>query len=362
MCDMRVIQIIDSLNVGGAERVLIGLCNILQSQGVKVSVCVLTDKLNLLPYLDKQIPVYRLRREFKWSLFKLYEINRLCSSFDIVHVHLRYNLRYVGLAKLLFGGKYRIVLHDHFGDIEKDRTVPRGLSFFMTRAWYIGVHPALLEWAVNDVKIKREQVFFLANTIQKSTSANMPDLKDAVERSEFSLIKVANFRPSKNQVFAVRLLEQLSKQQVVKLALIGGINESEYYKEVRASVMQMSLNNQVEFIHDIKDVQPELYKYTLAIHTASMESGPLVLLEYLAVGLPFLAYKTGQVAEELQPDFPEFFLETFKIQDWIDRIQLILKMNLPALQQRMIKHFERQYAPEVYGERCQALYRQIMES
>lgn len=358
----KVLHVIDSLNVGGAEKVLVALCNILKLQQVDVSVCILTERLGLLHFLDEQIPIHRLKRTFKWSLFKLYEVNRLCSGFDIVHVHMRYNLRYIGLAKLLFGGNYRIVLHDHFGDIEKDKTVPFGLSFFMTRAWYIGVHSALVNWAIDHANVKRERAFFLANTIQKNRAAALPNMADVSEQSHLPIIQVANFRVSKNQLFAVQLVEQLSKQYTVKMVLTGGINEPDYYAKIQQLVGALGLNNQVGFVHDLKDVQPELHKYTLAIHTASMESGPLVLLEYLAVGLPFLAYKTGQVAEELQPDFPEFFLETFKIQDWIDRIQLILKMNLPALQQRMIKHFERQYAPEVYGERCQALYRQIMES
>lgn len=359
---MEVIQIIDSLNVGGAERVLISLSNILYAQGQSVSVCVFTDKLSLLPFLDGRIPVYQLKRTFKWNLIKLYEINRLCNGFDIVHVHLRYNLRYIGLAKLLFRGKYRIVLHDHFGDIEQNKTIPSGMRFFMSRAWYIGVHKSLVKWAVEDANVKRARAFFLANTIQKNHKARLPNLEDISERSHLAIIKVANFRISKNQLFAVRLVEQLSKHYTVKMVLTGGINEPDYYAKVQQLVGELGLSNQVGFVHDLKDVQPELYKYTLAIHTASMESGPLVLLEYLAVGLPFLAYKTGQVAEELQPDFPEFFLETFKIQDWIDRIQLILNMNLPSVQKRMIEHFERQFAPEVYGDRCQALYRQIMES
>lgn len=359
---MRVIHVIDSLNVGGAERVMITLCNILKAQGVDVSVCVLTGKYDLLPYLDKRVPVYKLSRSFRWSLSKLYKVNKICADFDIVHVHLRYNLRYIGLAKLLFNGRYPVLLHDHFGDIDSDRGVPFGLAFFMKRAWVAGVHPKLVQWAVEDVKIRKDRAIVLPNTIVKDQTAIKPDFTTIKTQTTFSILNVANFRVSKNQLFAIQLFEQLTNYIPVNLTLVGGVNDPDYFGRVYQLATDMRLAKRITFQHSVSNIQPILHQYTLAIHTASLESGPLVLLEYLALGLPFLAYKTGQVAEELQSVFPEFFIETFEIQDWIDQIKVILNMDLQILQDRMIWHFERHYTPESFGKKCLDFYADILKT
>lgn len=355
-----VLNVIDSLNVGGAERVVITLCNILKATDVQVSVCVLTNKLTLLPYLDSRIPVYQLNRTFKWNPLKLNEVHRLCSGFDIVHIHLRYNLRYIGLAKFLFRGKYRLLLHDHYGDIEQDKSVPAGLSFFMLRAWYVGVHPALARWAGEHVGLPSHRTFILANTILKNSTSASP-LFSGNSESSFRFVKIANFRASKNQAFAVELMAALVKtKHTASLDLIGGVNDRDYCNHIRQMIDHLGLNQQIEMNHEIADVQPVLHRYSLAIHTASLESGPLVLLEYLALGLPFLAYKTGQVAVELQSAFPEFFLSSFHIQEWIDRIYEILNMDVAALQKRMVQYFDHHYTPEAYGKRCQDIYTRIL--
>lgn len=359
---MRVIQVVDSLNVGGAERVLITLCNILKTADVQIAVCLLTDNLGLLPYLDKRIPVHRLNRRFKWNPLKLYEVHRMCSAFDIVHVHLRYNLRYIGLAKFIFRGKYTMLLHDHFGDIEQVKSIPVGLSFFMQRSWYVGVHPALSRWAIEHVGLQSHRAFVLSNTILKNGKAISPQFTVDSEKSSFRFVKVANFRTSKNQVFAVQLMAAFVRKHPASLDLIGRINDSYYCNHIRQVIDEECLTKQITLNHEITDVQPMLHQYSLAIHTASLESGPLVLLEYLALGLPFLSYKTGQVADELQSDFPEFFMSTFHVHEWIDRIFEIFRMDVPALQKRMMHYFEQHYAPEVYGKKCQDIYNQMLKA
>lgn len=358
----RVLHIIDSLNIGGAERVLISLANILKSLQVDVSILVLTDKLDLLPYLDARIPVLRLNRKFKWSIRKLYEVHRICMRFDLVQVHLRYNLRYIGLAKFIFKGKYQVLLHDHYGDIEKDKSVPLGLPFFMSRAWYVGVHPALTQWAQDHVHIAQQRTFILPNTIIRNQEAASPILNVISEKLRMNLVLVSNFRPSKNQEFAVKLMAHLVDTHQLQLELIGQINDSSYLEMIQQGIYQSNLTGSIKINHHVKDIQPILYQYQLAIHTASMESGPLVLLEYLALGLPFVAFKTGQVADELSHSFPEFFVDTFELKAWSSRIKSVLSMDLPTLQQRMIKHFDQHYSPQVYGKKCLEIYDVILKS
>src|SRR3990170_2375531 len=117
---MRVLQIIDKLNVGGAEKVLVDLSNLLFEQGVHVSVLSLLDRGPLSDYLHKDIPHYYLNRKWRWEYNSVFRLNKLLNDFDIVHIHSRHNLRYFVFATWFRIRKPKLVFHDHYGNITID--------------------------------------------------------------------------------------------------------------------------------------------------------------------------------------------------------------------------------------------------
>ena len=62
----------------------------------------------------------------------------------------------------------------------------------------------------------------------------------------------------------------------------------------------------------------------MGIHTSYSESGPLVLIEYLAQNLPFLTFRTGDVVDKLILNFPELIQENFEVQLWASKIIKIM--------------------------------------
>ena len=61
-----------------------------------------------------------------------------------------------------------------------------------------------------------------------------------------------------------------------------------------------NLNNHVNFIFDCNNIQNILFKYDYAFHCSTSETGPLVLLEYMAHGIPFLTGNTGHIINFLK--------------------------------------------------------------
>jgi glycosyltransferase involved in cell wall biosynthesis len=92
----------------------------------------------------------------------------------------------------------------------------------------------------------------------------------------------------------------------------------------------------------------------LGLHTSKSETGPLVLIEYLAQGLPFLAYDTGEVASILKPYFPEYFMDNFDIDKWEQRITKLLKENPDYDKMNFV--FEKHFGKEQYFEKLNAIY------
>ncbi|MBX2944883.1 MAG: glycosyltransferase family 4 protein [Cyclobacteriaceae bacterium] len=349
-------QVIDQLNVGGAERVLVDLANILHRQGESVTVITLVRPGKLAAQLNPEIPLLNLGRVNRFNVLKMFRINRICSRYDIVHVHLRYNFRYVALAKLFFGGRYKLLLHDHFGDIENDKAIPTGIKFFLHRnPWFAGVSQPLVDWAVQYIGLEKENVFLLANIIVRKETTLTKRAAPSVPK----LLLVSNFREAKNHAFACRLLSRLRNTLNFTATFVGQVIDPQFMDGIHKQIRGQKLDDIVKVVHDCDDVQGIMGEYNLAIHTAYQESGPLVLIEYLAQQLPFVAYKTGEVATQLQAVIPDFFMENFEIEHWIDRIETLLSRG-DHYKDSMKDAFDAMYSDQAYVEKCSGIYSRMM--
>ena len=112
---LSVVQVIDQLLPGGAERVLITLSNILYRNGHQVKVITTVRPGALARALNNGILHVCLRRKWKFSPFTMRKLIKEIKGYDIVHVHSIHNLRYVWLAMQLYGIRKRIFYQEHHG-------------------------------------------------------------------------------------------------------------------------------------------------------------------------------------------------------------------------------------------------------
>jgi glycosyltransferase involved in cell wall biosynthesis len=262
----------------------------------------------------------------------------------------------VALAKFLFGGKFRLLLHDHFGDIENDKSIPFGLKFFLHRnPWFSGVSQPLVDWAVQYIGLRREHVFLLPNIIVRKELYQRKNPQASIIR----IVLVSNFREAKNHVFACRLLSQLRGALNFTASFIGQVIDEKFMNNIYELISMNKLDDVVSVIHDCTDVQGLIGEYDLAIHTAYQESGPLVLIEYLAQQLPFVAFKTGEVSTQIQSVIPEFFMNNFEVEQWIDRIKTLLSQPRQYTNS-MQEAFDSLYSDKAYYKKCMRIYSQMI--
>ena len=117
---LKILQVIDRLDTGGAERVMVDLSNIFHSHGHLVTSLAILDHGALGEYLAEGIERIDLQRQGRFHMASMKKLAELARKNDIVHVHMRHNLKYVGLIKLIFGFNTPIVFHDHYGKINID--------------------------------------------------------------------------------------------------------------------------------------------------------------------------------------------------------------------------------------------------
>jgi glycosyltransferase involved in cell wall biosynthesis len=353
---MKILHIIDTLSIGGAERVLVTLCNIFCERKYKIDVLTILTPGKYADELLPGIKVYSLNRKWKFDLVKLYKLSRIANRYDIVHVHMRHDLRYVFLSKVLFGFRAKIVSHDHYGDIILDPAVPKFSKYILSRVTYAAVSLDLIEWAVNKVGLPRKELFLLSNIVQINKSSS--NLKDAKQRA---ILMVANIRPAKNIEFGLEIMRALKQvNRDYTLDIVGQINDKEYYLKILKYIDKYQLHQNVKLIHNCYNIQAIIPSYSLAIHTAKSESGPLVLIEYLGNSIPFVTYRTGRVVEQLENDLPEFIKSSFELDVWTSSIVKLVEENNEGIREdlkaRMKSAFEKYYSEEKYFQDCIDIY------
>jgi glycosyltransferase involved in cell wall biosynthesis len=337
---MKVLQVIDQLGIGGAERVVIDMTNLLHEANIDVSFLALLGPKDQDFEINSRIPKYYLYRKSKFSFIKLFSLRKILIKYDIIHVHMRHTFRYVQLVSKLFRINSKVILHDH----SSDYSVPFLLNTFLKPNYYIGVSYNLIAWCQIVLGVK-ENVFLLQNIIIKQQHSKRINPK--------GMVLVGNIKPSKNQLFAIELAHFLKKD----LTIIGKIQDETYFQLLHDKVQDLEIESNIIFVNDENNPQKRLNEFEFGLMTSASESGPLVLIEYLAQSLPFISFKTGAVSDILADELPNSFVDSFDLLEWKKRLNSIIKYhtNYESL-------YDTYFSPSNYSQECIAIYKDILKN
>jgi len=347
MQKLKLLNCIDTLLVGGAERVAVDICNLLNdNDDYESSILVLREEGPLISSLNRSVSIKILNIFSKFSLFGWLKLIFAIRGFDIIHVHMRHTYARVKLAALLSFNYTPIIFHDHYGDIDFDRKVPVFLKFFLKPKFYVGVSQNLTKWALTDLKISKENIWVLPNTIYRNFEI------DNQKKNDKKIILVSNIRKTKNIEFAINLMNFLP----YSLDIYGQVIDRKYFEYLK----EISNGLPINFITNENDIFPHINKYFLAIHCAKSETGPLVLMEYLKAGINFITYDTGEVVNQLKGTFRKSVLNDFKTKNWINAINLI---NEQPYSEKELQHFfNKNFSPDAYLKKLIKIYKCIMKN
>ena len=352
---MKILQVTESLNVGGAEKICILLTNLLNKNSIDNSLLVINDDMQMLDQVDKNVFIHELKRKSKFSFNSMLEFKKIMKEFDIIHAHMIGAYRYTSFVNLIFGLNKKIIFHDHNGDIDlnSDEEANWNIKHIFKPIYYIGVCEALCNWAKEKLMVKDKNIFLLENTV-----SNFNYVKSGNERTK-DIILISNFRETKNIEFALSIIQKLP----YSLDIFGQVNDKIYFEKLNKIIDEKGLRNKVRLISTESNIRNILPQYKLAVHTAKSESGPLTLIEYLSAQLPFVTYNTGQVVSQIKNTFPEFIASDFNEKTWAEKINHLI-INTPdnSLNQKMKYFYDNNFDEKFYFNKCLNIYKQILSS
>ena len=305
---MRIIHVIPSLRIGGAEKMCIDICNTLSDQGHDVLLVCLNSKQEFdadnfrftLQSIEDGVGLRFLRGITsippQWSaLLKTFKP-------DIIHSHL-FEAEIFAKSVVCPGMAYFTHCHDNMKQFK------RGCNFFNLPSKKEITRLYERRFLLNRYKkIKHNCFVCISEDNYTYFNKNLPEslqlfkLPNAISlgaynknisqpKGELKLITVGSLTPLKNQAYLIWVVEELRLRGLpVTLEIIG---DGPMYSELSTLIERVSLANVVFLRGKQKNTASFYQKNHLYVHSAQSEGFGLTQIEAMAAGLPVIALDAG---------------------------------------------------------------------
>ncbi|WP_433779191.1 glycosyltransferase [Flavobacterium anhuiense] len=290
---MRVVQIIDSLEIGGAERMAVNYANAL-SKKIDFSGLVATRAEGLLLHqLDKNVPYLFLNRRKIVDLKSVFLLRKFIkkNKIDVLHAHSS-SFFIASLVKITFP-KIKIVWHDHYGnrarESKKHHRMLVFLSFFFSKIF--AANHELKKWS--ELNLNCHKVVFVPNFIIKETNFTLQNtyLKGSQGKR---IILLANLKNPKNHFKILKAFFDLKLHKDNWSLHFAGRDYLDLYSETLKDFIKTNdLDGHVFFYGVISDVDFVLSQCSIGVLASAYEGFPVSLIEYGFSNLAVLSTNSG---------------------------------------------------------------------
>ncbi|UBZ11198.1 glycosyltransferase [Leeuwenhoekiella palythoae] len=290
---MRILQLIDSLAIGGAERMAVNYANALYDR-VEVSALCSTRQEGLLRELIKpEVPYLYLARIRRLDVAAVFRLKRFIKQHQIEIIHAHGSSYFIAaLVKLMTPG-LKLIWHDHYGNSEflKDRNTGYLRVFSTLFDAVFSVNKKLAIWAKQTLKVKK--TFYIKNFIAEALPYDITKNFQGVRGKR--IVCVANLRPQKNHHLLLDAFEKLLEtDHEYTLHLFGEALDTLYAKSILQRLKEHPFKSSV-FYHGLYfKMSAVLPHFDAGVLSSNSEGLPLAILEYGQAGLPVITTDVGQ--------------------------------------------------------------------
>jgi len=291
---IRIVQIIDSLDAGGAERMAVSYANALaetiefsglvvtRAEGplkVEVSNCVSYLFLNKKSVVDFEA-VYRLRKFVK--------------QHQVAVVHAHSTSFFIAFLLKLSCPTLHLVWHDHYGDSEFLFKRPLG-ALRITTPFFSGivaVNQKLKVWA--EQKLNFKNTIYLPNFPSEENNSTSETFLEGIAGKR--IVCLANLRLQKDHFLLLDVACKLKLSHPEwTFHLVGKDFNDDYSQKIKDLIVAFDLKKNVFLYGSKNDIAHILKQSTIGILTSQSEGLPVTLLEYGWYQKPVVVTGVGEI-------------------------------------------------------------------
>lgn len=302
---MKVLQLINSLDAGGAEKLLVQMIPLMQKAGVDVDLLLLkSGSHQFLELLEGTTDGKIIKAKSKgiYNPLHVFRLRRVFKNYDLVHVHLFPGLYWAALASALLKNSPKMVFTEHN---TTNRRRNHWLLKHLDKMAYAGYHKLITISEDVDKNLKDhlhsfhvDRFTLIKNGVDLSIIQNAKPLDRSslgLSDSELVILQVSSFTEQKDQACLIRAVKKLNHK--AKLLLVGNGPKMDSCKRL---VDELDLSGQVKFLGLRLDVPALLKTADIVVLSSNFEGLSLASIEGLASGVPFVASRAPGLTEVVQ--------------------------------------------------------------
>ncbi len=293
---MKVLQLIDTLGIGGAERMCVNIAATLTENEIDSYVVSSRHGGVLKQYLPQSVRYCSLGKKSGFDLAAFRRFFLLVRKVKPTVIHAHSTSLFWAVVLKLFTRNIKVIWHDHYGLSDSLKENDRSAYKFVSR-WIDGVivvNKQLENWCLRNLHVTAVNIVFLKNFPYLCLNTNKEKSKKPI------LLNLANFRPQKDQLTLVEAVNIVRNTGVeIEVWLAGAYVNIEWLEKVKACISHFNLQDTVKILGPVEDSADVLSKATMGILSSNSEGLPVALLEYGLAGLPVICTDTGQCKEVL---------------------------------------------------------------
>lgn len=364
MSRVGVMHLVDTLEIGGAEKVAVNLVNRLPRDQFDLTLCSTRRDGPLAAQVSGDVGRLRLERRHRFDGGALRMLTGFIRRHNVRILHAHGSSLFIARLAAMFPPFPRVIWHDHYGRAElNDR--PVWMYRMATRgvAGVLSVNGTLAEWARRKLGIRPERVWYVPNFVDfKVAGGSILDLPGIPGKR---IACVANLRPQKDHLNLLRAMQMIVRQvPSAHLLLMGSLGDAEYSQKVRDEIGASELDNNVTWLGTREDVPDILKACDVGVLSSVSEGLPLALLEYGMAGLPAVATAVGQCPDVLDGGRAGILVPPASPESLAQAILFLLEspQKRAIFGARLDQHVRERFDPRAITEQICCIYDTVAQS
>lgn len=328
----RILCLIDTLGMGGAERQMIGLVLFMKQKGYHVDLITYYNHdfyAELVQYYGIGSKTLRVK-ESRWSKFRAIQqhINE-AGGYDWIIAY-KDGPTIIGCLLKLFGGHFKLIVSER--NTNQTIRYKDKLKFFLYRlADYVVPNAYAQEEFINhhfpELSKKTITISNFTDTEHFSPCRTEPNKKLTI----MTAARIANQKNVINYLYAIKTLKE--KHINVSFEWFGDVQTGEeaYGKKVFSLQKELGLEDMISFHHATSDILPHYQSCDIFCLPSIYEGFPNVVCEAMSCGKPIICSRVCDNPYIVRENENGIFFNPNDVEDMARQIEKICSMSKEEL-------------------------------